>query len=623
MLNKIKIFKHIKYLFSIIANWLKGIIIFLNKSYKRFDIPKVNNLFLQHIISDEKGLVELFSKNKTALVDGNLIISGKLKIFNILINCEEYNHLWHTDFISGNIYPRKPSILINNRNFIKKGADIIIPWELSRFQFIPTLIQAYLLTKEIKYIKYFEAILDSWILKNQYKIGVNWKTAMDAGIRAINIGLALIFFNNFISMDKKEYYYRIIRAHFDFIADEILKRKDIKRHNHYMIGIVSLIFLNNFFLDQNINKYSEEIERKFKDEILKQFNSDGVNFESANHYHQLVLESVLFGLYFLKAKYNVNDINNRSYNRYFDQKLLDRISSAVKFVNEYMETFTQSPQFGDSDDGRLIIYCDYFNWDKLNHYFISDIYKTLFSEWGIKTTNYPSLYEVSGLGFYFNSNYGICLNNSIDKDPIYRGHSHFDKTSFVLQVKGQPIFIDNGTYCYTSNIKARNQHKKTRAHNVVIIDNLEQAFSRSEGAFSILENIETKICCNKTNESIEFEMSHNGYTRINNLENLTRKIICYDKEIQIKDIVNGNGNHLIEIIFNLNSGITFERNEQTLILSNNIIKLCTLKFESFLEVKSENGFYSRGYNERQKSKRIILSAKINLPCEINTVIALT
>ena len=614
--------KKYKYFKKNVSNILRGIFIFFNSSYNNIKTPNANLFFFNHLKSSDSGVYKLFLTNYNSIVDADKIINGKLKVFNLIIDVKDYEKLWHTDFISGIKFPNIPYTIISDNAYKNKGADIIVPWELSRFQFIPTLIQAYILTDDQKYIDFFENIFDNWILENQYKKGVNWKTAMDVGIRSINIGLALIFFESFIEENKKGYYYKIMAAHFDFILNSVIKNKPIKRHNHYLVSIVSLMFLSNFFSSNNNENIPVEFEKIFMAEILRQFNFDGVNFESANHYHQLALETVLFGLYLIKAKIILNKSIKSNLKEYLDQQLIQRIISAVQFVNDYMKTFSRSPQFGDSDDGRIIIFKNYYDWNNLNHYFIIDMCKILLPEFGTNFINFNPLYKETGYGFYFNDNYGICLNNSITKDPVYRGHNHFDKSSFVFQVKNIPIFIDCGTFCYTSDIGKRNQHKKTRAHNVVMIDRLEQAKSSLQGTFSIPENIEAAISYSNHKKYAEFEMSHTGYNSVNNVNLLTRKIKCFESKLLINDLIYGNNLHFIELIFNIAPNICIKMNDQDIIFSHNKIALCSLIIDSTLSYRIENGFYSKGYNDRENINRIILSKLDKLPCEIKTEINL-
>lgn len=54
------------------------------------------------------------------------------------------------------------------------------------------------------------------------------------------------------------------------------------------------------------------------------------------------------------------------------------------------------------------------------------------------------------------------------------GHAHNDKLSFELNIDGEDIIVDAGTYIYTPLPQRRNQFRSTKAHNTLIVENEEQ-----------------------------------------------------------------------------------------------------------------------------------------------------
>ena len=55
-----------------------------------------------------------------------------------------------------------------------KGVDVKVPWELSRFQHLNILGQAYVLTRDNKYAEEFADQITDWIKNNPVCFGVNW-----------------------------------------------------------------------------------------------------------------------------------------------------------------------------------------------------------------------------------------------------------------------------------------------------------------------------------------------------------------------------------------------------------------------------------------------------------------
>src|SRR5205085_4759200 len=65
-------------------------------------------------------------------------------------------------------------------------AEVKVPWELSRFQHLPTLGIAYRLTGDDKYLRTITSQIDDWLTANRYGYGINWACTMDVAIRAVN-----------------------------------------------------------------------------------------------------------------------------------------------------------------------------------------------------------------------------------------------------------------------------------------------------------------------------------------------------------------------------------------------------------------------------------------------------
>ena len=91
---------------------------------------------------------------------------------------------WHFDFKTG--YRWNPKRFYKERLIPYGKADIKVPWELSRFQHVTALGQAYWLTGDEKYAKEFVNQVDDWIDCNPPKFGVNWTRTMDVAIRVAN-----------------------------------------------------------------------------------------------------------------------------------------------------------------------------------------------------------------------------------------------------------------------------------------------------------------------------------------------------------------------------------------------------------------------------------------------------
>ena len=108
------------------------------------------------------------------------------------------------------------------------------------------------------------------------------------------------------------------------------------------------------------------------------------------------------------------------------------------------------------------------------------------------------------------------------------GHTHNDKLSIELRINEDDVFMDPGTYLYTSFVDKRNEFRSINAHNVPIVEGKEQNIFTS--LFSVKQ--ETKcdvLILNKKHIKV--------LLRYRDIE-VIREILIYRNEILIKDYSN-------------------------------------------------------------------------------------
>ena len=587
-------------------NILKSIHISILSDYKKLSHPQLSEYNIKYLWGPNSFLAHLIHTNHNVLKDFQKLESGEFNVLHKKINLkDDFN--WNEDFFSGKKYPDIPYLRIKTE--VDKKSDIIVPWEFSRLQFIPTLIGMHLKAQDEGAFNLAKKIIDNWIKNNRFKFGVNWMCPMDVGIRSINLALGIFFFYNLFDDDTKEFYLQVLWAHALYILEnESFQSNSVKKHNHYLISTISLLILLLCFYGEDTEVYLMNVLDDLKEEIIHQFHEDGCNFESANHYHQLSLEAVLLGISFLEL---FNSINKLDYVDRFlnDSNIQTRIDKAVIFVSDYSQVFKSSPQFGDSSDGRIILYKDYFDWDPRDHSFISDLYSLTKSKLErIYKNNFK--YYSSGYGMFLNSVYGLIVNASMI-DKFVSGHNHCDKGSFVLQSNGIQLFVDSGTFCYTSDLVMRNKFRQTNAHNTVLIDKKEQA-SFTSGAFSRLNKINFKLL----ESSNGFIYQQEDYNSVLEIKKINREFICDETSLIIVDSIEGKGKHLIEIILNIAPNVHVSIVEKKIIFYKEGISICSLVPDENCSIFVEDSIYSPGYRRLSKSKKIIISQSNQLPTKL-------
>lgn len=397
------------------------------------------------VINNTKTFTELQSKFPKKLIPLTTTCFNKIDDQYKLINWQkdfnydfEWQFLWFKDISYD-----------NNTN-----ADIKVPWELGRLQYLPWLAVAYSNTNEQKYKSELRNQIFDLIASNPTNFGVQWMTSMDIGIRLVNL---LITFSCFQSLeelfDKEEL--ELVESylfdHYLHIKNNI-EFSEGMRGNHYLSNLCSiLIYL--CFIDEDETKHSliERYVSLIETELDYQFNSDGSNFEGSTRYHIFVNQMLISADIILQKTHSLS----------LTKEKMNKISS---FTSELLQ-FNPPPQIGDNDSG--------FYWKVLNDEEITynSIRNTINKNYGIKT----------GGKFI---NFGYIHNKYNNIDVIFKcgkigqngkgGHNHNDNLSYELYVDGEPFVVDIGTFCYTSNYKKRNQYRATKAHNVLTVADKEQ-----------------------------------------------------------------------------------------------------------------------------------------------------
>jgi hypothetical protein len=154
---------------------------------------------------------------------------------------------------------------------------------------------------------------------------------------------------------------KIIYMHSSYVYNN-LKRDDVVfRGNHYFSDIAGLLYCGFFFNGTDLGKkYLKFSLKSLKREIVNQIYEDGTDFEASSFYHRLVLELLVFPVYFLLKLKNKQVKNNFSghikeilgencFNSFY--KMFEVILHLSDFKGDMI-------QIGDNDSGRLHIFGD-------------------------------------------------------------------------------------------------------------------------------------------------------------------------------------------------------------------------------------------------------------------------
>lgn len=395
---------------------------------------------------------------------------------------------WHSDFKSGYTWPKGVFYRKMPRN--PAGTDIKVPWELSRCHHLLWLGEAYLISSDEKYAQEVVSEINNWIDENPLMYSVNWTCAMDVAIRAANWMYAL----NFISASKcftDEFASRASKSLFQhgFFIRNNLEKVIPYSNNHYSSDIVGLLYLGQFFNKKLKGKCWFRFARKefFKD-IDIQVLPSGVHYEKSVSYHRLMVELYSFPIYMLQ-RCGVS----------IPKSISDRVQLMFDYVVNYTKPNGYAPLIADNDDGRFL---PFVKRDFRQHNYLNDqdsveiavVSNGLSKQFGSKIQD-SKLYEDAGIAVVRKEDSYLlvsCVGYSRKPNPsdIKIGtHTHNDLLSFELNVGGQDIIIDPGTYLYTSSLKERNAFRSTSKHNAIVVDGEEQNILSETSAFSLEKNV--------------------------------------------------------------------------------------------------------------------------------------
>jgi hypothetical protein len=426
--------------------------------------------------------------------------------------------------------------------------DIKLPWELSRFQFLSTLIKAHEINPNGQYTAKAKKLIQDWILKNPVGTGTNWSVTMEVAIRACNFALAWHFLRDTEEWKEENFRKKFLTSigeHGKFILRN-LEHGPGFNGNHYLADLTGLLFLGILFPKfPEARKWKATAILAIEKEMTEQVYDDGVDFEASIPYHHLVCE--FFGFSALLCK--ENDVH-------LSPTFMARLEKMFEFLIYSTKPNGRIPNIGDNDDGRL------FN---LNSDVLFRLSAELFPSNNLFTQDKAFKANLTSKGFnesriyvMRNENFYCIVDCGDGGQNGHSGHAHNDTLSFELNIGGDDFIVDPGTFVYTSNPEERRRFRGTAMHNTVKIDGEEQNRPRSYTVFSMHNDAIPQINRWDSNETRDvLDAQHDGYKRLSNAVIHNREFI-FDKKTQCLEITDrfiGKRAHEFEWNFHFAPGV--------------------------------------------------------------------
>jgi len=616
--------------------------------YKHF--PSASDKIIAQADKICEHIFDLLGSGPVKLVARSSLLIDKTKELST-ISCEPID--WHCDFKSG--YNWNPKTYYKDIEIPYGKADIKIPWELSRFQHLIILGEAYsiahrssliahsktqnfpVINHQLKakgYSHEFVNQVNDWIETNPPEFGVNWTCTMDVAIRACNWLVAWGFFKDspLISNEFTIKFFKSLLQHGRHIKNN-LEYSETLTSNHYLSDIVGLVYLGVLIPEfKESEKWRNFGIDQLKKEMFKQVYPDGVDFEASTCYHRLVLELFFYAAFLVI----VNDKNFKQDNfvevgnEIFGEEYIQRLYKMFEFVLYALKPNGRMPQIGDNDSGRLHIFAKREVLDmrylltlgaiffkepkfKVKEFGFCEEALWIFGEKSYKIWQDLEENSLANIGSkaFPNAGWYMMRNDKnyciISCDPNGQngngGHCHNDKLSFELCIDGKNVIVDPGTYIYTAEPKWRNKFRSTAYHNTVVVDGEEQTRFDEHSVFQMGNDVLPR--CLKWgigNEIDVFAGEHYGYKRFSQPVIHQREMKFHKKEgkLEVVDKFRGKGEHNLE---------------WNLILSPEFRQEIRVSSDK-LQWHKEHSFYSPEYGIITKTEKLTSTLRATMPAEV-------
>lgn len=503
------------------------------------------------------------------------ILAGRYALFHLDDCALGHPPQWNRDPLTGTVAPLAPAAALDYRDERLVG-NIKYLWEPNRHLHLPALAQAYALTGSALYAEAVRTHIESWLDQCPPGRGANWCSSLELAIRLINWSIAWQLLGGyaapiFAGPAGREFRDRWMRSVFLHVRAIARKLSRFSSANNHLIGETAGAYIASVTWNcwAQVRAWGLQCKEILAEEAIVQNAEDGGNREQAFSYQQFVLDFLLLA-----------GLAARAAREDFPPDYWQRIERMMEFVSSMMDVAGHVPMIGDADDGYVV------ELDPHSSASLNDHYRSLLAtgaalfkradfarklgriddktRWLIAAEDLADFarYANSGgpalarrefpqsgyyvLGSHFDTPDEVRM--VVDAGPLgylsIAAHGHADALSIVLNVGGEEVLIDPGTYCYHTEPEWRRYFRSTRAHNTVMIDGLDQSVQAGNFMWS-KHAVARCLHFGDHGTTQRFLGEHDGYCALPEQVAHQREIL-YDTEARqftITDILVGEGTH--------------------------------------------------------------------------------
>lgn len=458
---------------------------------------------------------------------------------------------WHRDPISDVVWPAVRSSAINHRS---AAGDPKWIWELNRLQHLPLLVEAALLTGDDGYAEAAVEQLESWIDQNPPGVGIAWRGAFEAGIRAISVAVAVGGLRDSPLLDQRRY-----RTFVTMLNESAVRcwqdRSLFSSANNHLVGELAglaTIMLFHPELPKSVQRRTLAVDA-LAAEASRQILPDGAGAEQALAYQVFTAELFLLVAGLLRR-------TGVPVPEALDAALL----RSAGYLDAVMGPDDPTPRYGDDDEGFALrlgseplrdprAHCNAVyavirdgaagsSPDPLGGWLANGWTRASASD--RRRSDPPrSLHAPNGgLVVLRTPTRGLTM----DVGPLgylaTAAHGHADALAVTLSVDGRDVVGDPGPGSYYGHPEWRSVFRGTRAHGTVCVDDVDQ--SVAGGPFLWTEHARVRVRRVDLAAGL-VEAEHDGYLRLANPVRHVRWLIAPPGEntVVVVDLIEATGEH--------------------------------------------------------------------------------
>ncbi|GCL65109.1 hypothetical protein AQPW35_41900 [Rubrivivax pictus] len=528
--------------------------------------------------------------------------------------------LWTLDPCTGKSWPGSERYCFDIAYRLERGiGDVKYVWEFGRLQFLPLLAADAALNGCTPSLEAVGSAIDSWYENNPPFRGIHWAELLNVAIRAINLLVALSLCGDRLRPATLGRARAMLAAHARLLA--LFPSLHSSANNHLVAECAAEYLIAVAVPELPDAGHARAAARaQLVTQCLKQILPDGWPAEQSPSYGAFTAEFILLASVVAEAA-----------SEPFATEVAQRLDAFAMHVVALANRHGVVPPLCDNDEGRVLTSgeheADYpmsiaaaicavhgraLAGEGLPGLRLRD---AIFGRPGLGPTPVmgTSLFADGGCSVDRRQVAGRACLLTFDHGPLgylsIAAHGHADALSVTLDVDGDPMLVDPGTYLYHSGGQWRDWFRSTRAHNTLNLQGADQ--STMAGPFNWSAKADARLESTGGQAAWPWRASHDGYMRRFGLRH-ERTIVALDDGYQITDRLLGKAPAPVtEVVFQLGLAYSAVRDGSGFIVHNRTGPVARLVFEAQGDLLCQRGgamgaggWVSPRFGVRQESDRI-------------------